>query len=314
MLAAVVTSNGHCSRSHRSTAHAPNAPRRAGAQGRTAALRRRLRQEAEFVFVDAPHELPALARVPALGEIAEQGGASPAQLAAGQQAQRAPKRAWLLAPEQHASLSRPRQHPQQPDPQQPDLLALMDEQQYQRQTAGWPESWACLAGALQEQGPFDGVLGLSQGAAVAAALCALQQEHEREETAVQQLLARKPLTGPQPALGSQAAGAAQLAGELQDGSAAPMPQQHQPPPVQPPPTPWFRFAILCSGYVPAVPEVLEQSAQQGGICLPSLHMYGAGGWACGWEVAGWGMCSALKVGPETVQAPAAPNSVPATRL
>ena len=43
-------------------------------------------------------------------------------------------------------------------------------------TAGWDESLATLTQALTKQGPFDGVLGLSQGAAVAAALVATLPE------------------------------------------------------------------------------------------------------------------------------------------
>lgn len=43
--------------------------------------------------------------------------------------------------------------------------------QYLTQTAGWSTSLAHLRRVFSEQGPFDGVLGFSQGAAVAAALC-----------------------------------------------------------------------------------------------------------------------------------------------
>lgn len=43
--------------------------------------------------------------------------------------------------------------------------------QYLTQTAGWETSLAHLRRIVSEQGPFDGVLGFSQGAAVAAALC-----------------------------------------------------------------------------------------------------------------------------------------------
>jgi hypothetical protein len=43
--------------------------------------------------------------------------------------------------------------------------------QYLTQTAGWSTSLAHLRRVFSEQGPFDGVLGFSQGAGVAAALC-----------------------------------------------------------------------------------------------------------------------------------------------
>ena len=50
------------------------------------------------------------------------------------------------------------------------------DEQWRQQTEGWPASEAALLDVLQHEGPFDGVLGFSQGAAVAAALCAQQQQ------------------------------------------------------------------------------------------------------------------------------------------
>lgn len=38
----------------------------------------------------------------------------------------------------------------------------MDEEQYKRQTAGVEETWEHLIRVLQENGPFDGILGFSQ--------------------------------------------------------------------------------------------------------------------------------------------------------
>lgn len=43
------------------------------------------------------------------------------------------------------------------------------------QVLGWQESITYLGNVLRDRGPFDGVLGFSQGAGVAAALCAAQQ-------------------------------------------------------------------------------------------------------------------------------------------
>ncbi len=84
-----------------------------------------------------------------------------------QQQQQGPKRAWMLLPQQYASLAhQSEQH----------SAHFMDEWQYSQQTAGWNESWEHLQHILQTQGPFDGVLGFSQGAAVAAVLCAQQVE------------------------------------------------------------------------------------------------------------------------------------------
>ena len=45
--------------------------------------------------------------------------------------------------------------------------------QWATQTEGWGATLATLRRACSELGPFDGVLGFSQGAAVAAALAAM---------------------------------------------------------------------------------------------------------------------------------------------
>lgn len=52
--------------------------------------------------------------------------------------------------------------------------AAFDAWQYETQTEGWGTSWEYLQKVFHELGPFDGVLGFSQGAAVAAALCQLR--------------------------------------------------------------------------------------------------------------------------------------------
>jgi len=52
-----------------------------------------------------------------------------------------------------------------------------DRWQYETQTEGWETSWEYLQKVFHDLGPFDGVLGFSQGAAVAAALCQLRQSN-----------------------------------------------------------------------------------------------------------------------------------------
>lgn len=133
-------------------------------EGRTHALRRRLRGLAQLEFMDAPHELPALfarARLP--------GSYTPAADGSGTMR---PRRAWLLLPEQHEALQQPCQAGM---PAPAPAPAFVDDGQHARQTAGWQASWATLRAALERRGPFDGLLGLSQGAAVAAAAAALQE-------------------------------------------------------------------------------------------------------------------------------------------
>lgn len=301
----------------------------AGVQGRTHALRRRLKDLAEFVFIDAPHQLPAWTKPGAGEEAAPEGSASvcgnaatTAQAAAAQaaaqeqqdpvpasaqpraepaaaleqqaleaaeggrlhrlprevgqrQGQRGwpPRRAWMLVPEQYAALRAGQQHQegyeqqhqegeeqqlqqQQAQTQERRQLrdeappaavpaSYVDEWQLQRQTDGWQESWLVLEAALREQGPFDGVMGFSQGAAVAAVLAAqVAAERQRQRQQV--------------AEGCVGAGSA-------DGASLPQPM--------------LRFAILCSGYISPVEEhgrLLQAAATMGGAALPTLHIYGSG--------------------------------------
>ena len=122
-------------------------------QGRTAALQRKLKDLAELVYVDAPHVVEAL---PAAADAGTAGAA--AQLAVN-------RRAWLFAKQQADSSLKPSTG---------DAL-------WQQQTEGWPASEAALVDVLRREGPFDGVLGFSQGAAVAAALCAQQQLQQQQQ-------------------------------------------------------------------------------------------------------------------------------------
>ncbi|XP_005314046.2 esterase OVCA2 [Chrysemys picta bellii] len=107
---------------------------------RTGALRKALRGRAELVSVSAPHPVP--------GPAAEHGaGRSP-------EPQDAEPRGWWF--------SRPREE-------------TFDALEEAAACKGLDESLDTVARALAEQGPFDGLLGFSQGAALAALVCALQQ-------------------------------------------------------------------------------------------------------------------------------------------
>ena len=118
-------------------------------QGRTAALQRKLKDLAEFIFVDAPHAITATPSKPTGTE--DTAAANPAVI----------KRAWLFAKQQTGG-------------QDTDA----GDERWRQQTEGWRASKAALLDVLQREGPFDGVLGFSQGAAVAAALCAEQQRQQ----------------------------------------------------------------------------------------------------------------------------------------
>ena len=156
----------------------------------------------------------------------------------------APKRAWLFPPELssylHSSMSL-RTSGKGGDMQStaPDFV---DELQYTRQSEGWEASEISLRDFLKRHGPFDGVLGFSQGSAVAATLCAQQQLQ-------QQLQKERHLS------------------DTSGGCVGPTLTDRG-----------FRFAILSSGFVSACPAHSRILGGIGGaIKMPSLHVFGGGG-------------------------------------
>ena len=241
-------------------------------QGRTHALRRKLKDLADFVFVDAPHELPAWGRQQEGGQepAAPASGAQPEDLAAMERQHAQPpqqhcapaaKRAWLLVPEQYAAVQRPAGacrassscsssgtvsggvHCSSGGSSGAPPFAS-DPAQYERQTAGWQESQAAIQQALTQLGLFDGVMGLSQGAAVAAVLVAQQWQAQQAQPAASGCCTST----------SNDSAAQQAAQTLQ-------------------------FAVLCSGFCSRAPEharLLSDAAAAGGITVPSLHIFGGG--------------------------------------
>ena len=180
-------------------------------QSRTAALRKRLKNVAELVFIDAPHTLPYSNKDSTKDDKDEK---EEEEEAASEH--RYPRKGWLLIPEQYNSNDNAVQQ----------NTSLFDSTQYQKQTCGWRETIETIARTLEEKGPFAGCLGFSQGAAVAAVLAALEGHR-------------------------------------------PVNQRR------------FKFVVLCSSYLSAVPEhqlLLQhwrRSCKEGsGIPLPSLHVYG----------------------------------------
>ncbi|XP_020595279.1 rhodanese-like domain-containing protein 6, partial [Phalaenopsis equestris] len=125
-------------------------------KGRTSSLAKKLKNITEFIFVDAPHELPFIYQ--------------PAELLS-QQVSPAPSEnckrrfAWLVSPNSNSSdESSWRIEEQQFDPFQ-----------YKTQTEGFELSYSYLEGLILKNGPFDGILGFSQGAAMAALFFEKQQ-------------------------------------------------------------------------------------------------------------------------------------------
>lgn len=115
-------------------------------RGRMAALRKRLGNVAEFVYVDAPHELPFYYTK-----------SKPEQKPG------LPRRGWVVLPEQLGTRAG-------------DWEAApegLDPAQYTRQHAGWDETEGSLLDFLGEHGPFDGIMGFSQGAMVASVIACM---------------------------------------------------------------------------------------------------------------------------------------------
>ncbi|XP_044129924.1 esterase OVCA2 isoform X2 [Bufo gargarizans] len=103
---------------------------------RTGALRKNLKNRAELVMISAPLTIPE--PDPEKGD-----------------GQREDPRGWWFS-----------------DPEKNSFNALEETQS----CAGLEESLDAVAKAFSELGPFDGILGFSQGAAFAAMLCALKQQ------------------------------------------------------------------------------------------------------------------------------------------
>ncbi|CAD7701467.1 unnamed protein product [Ostreobium quekettii] len=175
-------------------------------RGRTCALRKKLRDVADFRFIDAPHKLifyskhGQIARTnsavdiepAALSPCSETDGCRSSQSRLGslgtkEQGPNMPetkghpvvKRAWLINPEIDVL-------PEQPASENGACwLAAsdaMNHDQYKNQTFGWEESWKCLSEVLSSE-QFDGIWGFSQGACIAAVVCALQEERQRLQRA-----------------------------------------------------------------------------------------------------------------------------------
>ncbi|KAL5582649.1 hypothetical protein UlMin_015091 [Ulmus minor] len=131
-------------------------------KGRTASLAKKLKNMVELVFVDAPHELPFIYQPSPVD--AHDNSTSPLL-------QKAPlpppehckkKFAWFVAPGFNT----------QNESDWKIADCPFDSLQYQQQTGGFDASLAFLKDVFAQEGPFDGILGFSQGAAMAAEVCA----------------------------------------------------------------------------------------------------------------------------------------------
>ncbi|TKY52324.1 Rhodanese domain-containing protein 6 [Spatholobus suberectus] len=106
---------------------------------------------AEFVFIDAPHELPFIYQTPMCGLNANCASSLPP------------------SPPPPLGIARRSLHDGPFDPLQ-----------YQQQTDGYDISLSHLKNVFSQEGPFDGILGFSQGAAMAALVSAQQEKLKGE--------------------------------------------------------------------------------------------------------------------------------------
>ncbi|KAM7398138.1 hypothetical protein PAMA_006156 [Pampus argenteus] len=117
---------------------------------KTGALRKLLKKQVEFVYVSAPHSVQHVnSEAP---DKEKSSGSAPG----GDE----DPRGWWFSDTQARSFSA---------------------QQQCEESLGLDESVAVVKEALKVQGPFDGILGFSQGAAFVAMLCSLQEQNLEPE-------------------------------------------------------------------------------------------------------------------------------------
>ncbi|XP_062081815.1 rhodanese-like domain-containing protein 6 isoform X2 [Humulus lupulus] len=131
-------------------------------KGRTASLAKKLKSFVELVFVDAPHELPFIYQPSGIETHPDCTTPSPQEGPPPPSQHCKKKFAWLVAPN----------YSQSSETEWKIADCPFDVLQYQQQTGGFDASLAYLRDLYAQQGPFDGILGFSHGAAMAAAICA----------------------------------------------------------------------------------------------------------------------------------------------
>ncbi|XP_076876435.1 esterase OVCA2 [Brachyhypopomus gauderio] len=108
---------------------------------KTGALRKLLRKQVELVFINAPHQVPPISSA----QVQEKSASDEDQ------------RGWWFSDSQARSF---------------------DARQQCESSLGLEESVEAVRMAVKDQGPFDGILGFSQGAALVAMICALQERKQ----------------------------------------------------------------------------------------------------------------------------------------
>ncbi|XP_062143267.1 rhodanese-like domain-containing protein 6 [Alnus glutinosa] len=131
-------------------------------KGRTASLAKKLKNIVDLVFVDAPHELPYIYQPCSTGSHGDCTSPSLHQIHPPPTVNCRKKFAWLVASDFSGKSEVDWKIADGP----------FDPLQYQQQTDGFDVSLAYLKTVFSQEGPFDGILGFSQGAAMAALVSA----------------------------------------------------------------------------------------------------------------------------------------------
>uniref|UniRef100_A0A0R0I1K2 Rhodanese domain-containing protein n=1 Tax=Glycine max TaxID=3847 RepID=A0A0R0I1K2_SOYBN len=138
-------------------------------KGRTASLAKKLKKMTEFVFIDAPHELPFIYQTP-MPELNVNCASSSPPSPPPPLDNCKKKFAWFVAPNFDGSSAADWKVADGP----------FDPLQYQQQTNGYDISVSHLKNVFSQEGPFDGILGFSQGAAMTALISAQQEKLKGE--------------------------------------------------------------------------------------------------------------------------------------
>ncbi|RDX75292.1 Rhodanese-like domain-containing protein 6, partial [Mucuna pruriens] len=139
-------------------------------KGRTASLAKKLKKMTEFIFIDAPHELPFIYQTP-MSELNVNCASSSSPPSPPPPLENCKKKfAWFVAPNFDGSSGVDWKVANGP----------FDPLQYQQQTDGYDISLSHLKHMFSQEGPFDGILGFSQGAAMTALISAQQEKLKAE--------------------------------------------------------------------------------------------------------------------------------------
>ncbi|KAK7269442.1 hypothetical protein RIF29_22168 [Crotalaria pallida] len=139
-------------------------------KGRTASLSKKLKKIAEFVFIDAPHELPFVYQTPTFMSHGRCESSSLPPSPPPPSGNCRKKFAWFVPPNFDLGSGVDWKVADGP----------FDPLQYQHQTSGYDISLSRLKTVFSEEGPFDGILGFSQGAAMAALISSQQEKLKGE--------------------------------------------------------------------------------------------------------------------------------------